>query len=169
MADELPPAPLSAYPTLKPGEPDFTLQGGNPRAIGLIVAWITEARADALAMPEGRDRDNLLVRATAAEEVLWQFQEYQKRGAVVDANEGQNPHTENSLDEKARLDLHDLRVRYAQKLSGMFSELTEMRETLLARGGFFVGEHDPLDHAWLGAIFQLKEMSRLVEPRRVMK
>jgi hypothetical protein len=185
------PAPLDAYSTAKPGEPTFTLQGGDPLAPLLVQLWVDGARALAGISPkpcgfvdrwiitcennqvdtESREAENLLRRATAAEEVMWDMVAYQKGLPSAGENPGQNPHGENlsDLDEKARLDLHDLRVRYAQKLSGFASELSDMREELLRRGGFFCGEHDPLDNVWLSAIWQLKEMNRLIEPRRLMQ
>lgn len=192
MPEPIPPAPLDAYVTAKPNEPTFTLQGGDPLAESLVILWVRYARACALgiaAQPEAtisrldqvaaenrldeqREADALLVRATAAEQVAWDMAAYKKGQLSANANSGQNPHAENSLDEIARLDLHDLRVRYAQKLSSFSAEVNEMCEELVKRG--FLNYEDSasgweMHNSFEGAVRQLRQMSNVVEPRRMMK
>jgi len=184
-----PVAPLDAYVTAEPDEPTFTLQGGDPLAPPLVRLWAYMARLRAgVLTPAGftqdwvegikevaashsvehneREQSNLLIRATAAEEVSWSMDEYQHQ---IPESDKPSKADETHLEEKAKLDLHDARVRYAQSISNMFSTLTDMRENLLQRGGFFCGEHDPIDEDWLAAIHLLKSLNKAVEPRRLMK
>lgn len=185
--ESAPVAPLDCYLTAKPDEPVFTLQGGDPLASPLVKLWASLARVQAGAIrgdadwiypcleaachPDNaldeRESNALLVRATAAEEVGWDMDSYRKGHVSAGEDAGQNPHGENSLDEKARLDLHDLRVRYAQKLSSFASELDDIYETLIARG--FIDPQGELDSLFFGSIATLKHMNKLVEPRRLMK
>jgi hypothetical protein len=90
-------APLDAYATAKPDEPVFTLQGGDPLAAPLVRLWAQLARlrtglGKGLWPPSFTDAENavlnhdvshdekesanLLLRATAAEEVSWAMDAY---------------------------------------------------------------------------------------------
>src|SRR5205085_1542980 len=119
----LPAAPLDAYVTAKPDEPTFTLQGGDPLAEPLVQLWAHLARvrtglltgdADwiypalkAACHPDSdlsgneREVNNLLLRATAAEEVSWAMRDY-CRGNTSSGKASPEIPAENSLDEKAR-------------------------------------------------------------------
>lgn len=183
---DIPVAPLDAYITARPDEPTFTLQGGDPLAEPLVKIWVGAARLragvsigdflqeavddlhaacvlDCLESNE-RERNNLLVRATAAEEVSWAMRDYRlgNTSAGVDQPTAAG---ENFLDEKARLDLHDLRVRFAQRLSGFFSEMSDMRTDL--KNASFLAEE--LDNQFEAAILLVRQISNTVEPRRLMK
>lgn len=184
MADKT--EPLDAYATAKPNEPTWTVQGGDPLGAPLLRIWALFARIQAGIIPEQGteyayeqilraannnppenefEEKELLVRATQTEQVSWNMDAY--RSGHTDAR----PETtsENSLDITARLELHDARVHIAQRVNNMVAELTEGRNVLLKLGGFFCGEHDPLDDDWLSIIAGLKQLNDLVEPRRLFK
>lgn len=169
-------APLDAYATAKPDEPVFTLQGGDPLAGPLVRLWACMARrragvagkipADDLTRittqhqaPNEREATNLLVRATAAEEVSWMMDSY-LRGEVQEKVEIEEV---DGLDDQARIDLHDFRVRSAQKLSDMVANLIEISDELHRRG-----HHDGVP-AMKRVAHQIKNIAGLVEPRRIMK
>jgi hypothetical protein len=184
MADKI--APLDAYITAKPNEPIWTVQGGDPLGGALLRIWALFARIQAdVIPPQGvnycfeqiltaankhppeneHERKELLIRATQTEYISWDMDAY--RSGYTDAR----PETpsENSLDVSARIDLHDARVRLAREISNMVGVLMEGREDLLKRGGFFCGEHDPLDADWLSLIVGLKGLNDLVDPRRLFR
>lgn len=146
-------APLDAYATAKPDEPTFTLQGGDPFAAPLVSLWAQLARIAAI--PEGSqrqadeavftgiqaartlrktvsesEREELLKRATLAEEVSWNMDAYRKRQAT-DA-EPETSGEKLSVDE--RLDLYDLRNFAAGRLNNAVSELAEIYERLQTAG-----------------------------------
>lgn len=177
-------APLDAYPTAKPDEPTFTLQGGDPLAAPLVGLWARLARAlcgmdiEPSATMLNLDRiiaqyqisdnereiDDLLTRATAAEQVMWSMEAYLKSGGS-DAEAEAKPAGENSLDTAARLDLHDWRVRYASTVSGMAGTLNDMRLDLLQRG-FLVAE-DENDNIMQATSLVLQQIFKALEPRRL--
>lgn len=175
-------APLDAYVTAKPDEPTFTLQGGDPLAAPLVRLWafFARRRAATVRIEEGifaelieagighrvehdeRERDNLLVRATAAEQVSWEMDSYSRGEINADV-----PTTaaDTHLTELQRIDLHDLRVRAAQKLNNFHSELIDMREAL-QRAGFT--DMEPLSDLKTAA-YNLRLLNEMIEPRRLMK
>lgn len=142
------PAPLDGYESAKPDEPLFPLQGGDPLGWVLTQLWANLARVRAgvisgdadwimAVLKVAKDEDvgsdvkeanNLLRRATAAEQLSWTMKDY-LTGRV--AAEGQTPLAENSLDELARLDVHDLRRRLAAKISNFRCELIEYMDKLI--------------------------------------
>lgn len=177
--------PLDAYETAKPDEPTFTLQGGDPLAARLVQFWAQLARLRAGVIPRSelaeayatncvadaiensvaddeREVRNLAVRATAAEEVSWAMQEYQKSQHGTDKpTEAADTH----LDELARIDLHDLKVRVAQGLSNIRGSAAEMVTALRAKG---FNDEDTLDN--LEILSDLaRDLNQIIEPRRIMK
>jgi hypothetical protein len=182
-------APLDAYTTAKPDEPTFTLQGGDPLAAPLVRAWAFLARrragvvrfeqgsfAELIEAPIGnsvaddeREKDNLLVRATAAEQVSWTMDAYRKGDHATDRpTEAADTH----LTELQRIDLHDLRVRVAQKLSNFRCEIEEMHEALTKAG--YVDVDDGVGNMIAmsdlkTAAYNLKLLNEMIEPRRMMK
>jgi hypothetical protein len=176
-------APLDAYATAKPDEPVFTLQGGDPLAAPLVRLWAQLARlrtglGKGLWPPSFTDAENavlnhdvshdekesanLLLRATAAEEVSWAMDAYVNGNRNSDVpTEAEDTH----LDELKRIDLHDVRVRVAQRLSNIASELTDL-DTVLRDAGY-IGP-------WPGTpvtetVRQLKKLNECIEPRRIFK
>jgi hypothetical protein len=175
-------APLDAYATAKPDEPTFTLQGGDPLAGPLVRIWAFLARRRAGAVrfadktfeetieaaignsvaDDERERDNLLLRATAAEKVSWEMDAYRRGDHSTDLpTEAADTH----LNELQRIDLHDLKVRAAQKLSSFRCELLEIQEAL-AKAGF---NDDEVLQRLGSASDALKALNEAVEPRRMMK
>lgn len=142
------PAPLDAYETAKPDEPVFTLQGGDPLAAPLVRLWALLARVrtevvrgdnDWIYPPleaalrasiahDERESNNLLLRATQAEEVSWEMDSYCK-GHAVEAQAERK-----TFDEFERLDIYDIRRRCASAISSFVSDLTLYKSTLVDRG-----------------------------------
>jgi hypothetical protein len=72
---------FDAIETAKPGEPIFTLQGGDPHAPPTILHWARLAREAAIGIDKREDAERLLRKASVAETVAWAMQDYQ-RGEV---------------------------------------------------------------------------------------
>jgi hypothetical protein len=180
------PAPLDAFETAKPDEPLFTLQGGDPLAAPLVQLWAMAARCRAGLIPadkfltkdtlngltnaairhsvagDERERDNLKVRATAAEEVSWAMDDYRNGHVGTDVpTEAADTH----LSELQRIDLYELKVRAAQKLSSFRSELREIREAL-EKAGLDMVLVPPMFEAVDRRLGLIKEA---IEPRRMFK
>lgn len=171
------PAPLDGFESAKPNEPIFTLQGGDPLAAPLVVLWaqlarvradITQGDADWIyplflaanresVSHDPKEIENLLVRASAAEQVAWSMDEYRK-------GVSQETSSDQSLDELDRLDIYDLRRRYASLISNFFSEMSEYRERLVALEFIEVGGQ--LWNAIEGEILSLRTIHKMIEPRR---
>lgn len=163
-ADGLPatkeqPSALDGYERAKPGEPIFTLQGGDPIAVEMVKLYISKRRQRALDMDEGREAEAELVRCSEAERTLWAMQNYLAGRAQVDAQE----QSERS-DEPEAVDLFDCRVRAANKLNEMRGELNEIGIELKRRG-FTVQSDAPL----YSALDLLEDMKDLIEPRRLFR
>ncbi len=76
------PGPFDGFATAKPGEPIFTLQGGDPIAARLVHLWAWRARKIAIReMGDTPKGQALLLRAREAEKVAWSMEEY-LRGEV---------------------------------------------------------------------------------------
>lgn len=70
-----------AIETLKPGEPVFPLQGGDPLAPLCVMIWAWKARKLARTLDrdiDAKEIDRLLRKATSAEEVAWAMRDYQR-------------------------------------------------------------------------------------------
>lgn len=79
-----------AIETLKPGEPVFPLQGGDPLGPVSVMFWAWKARKLARTLDPDKDAKEiarLLRKASAAEEVAWAMRDYQKGGPNPDAIE----------------------------------------------------------------------------------
>jgi hypothetical protein len=175
-------APLDAYATAKPDEPVWTAQGGDPLAPPLLRLWALMARVRAgepfagslVQWAEGvkevaehhsvaddeREAANLLVRATATEEISWAMDEYARGHHSVDQpTEAQDTH----LSELQRIDLHELKIKVAQKLSAYHSEMSELRTALKAAGFEDIGVLTAM-----GVVTgDLRVLSDRIEPRRL--
>lgn len=142
----MPDEPLDAYPTAKPGESTFTLQGGDPLAAPLVRLWAQLARIQAgvkysfvvnedvlsiaqRATPEtDAEKEELLLRATSAEELSWDMDNYR-------AGRREEPETASeNLPVPERIDLFDLRTFAASRVSNAIAELKEIAERLKAAG-----------------------------------
>jgi hypothetical protein len=180
--DALIPPPLDAYETLKPDEPGWTVQGGDPLGGPLLRIWAAFTRLRAGVITPGavntvfeeiraaanrhppeneRERDGLLIRATRTEEVSWNMDVYLKGEAKF---EEQLHEADDEPDALARIDLHDYRVRAVSKINNAVAELVEIDEEL-AKRDFDAGGMPIID----GIIAELKALSDAIEPRRIMK
>lgn len=180
------PAPLDAFETAKPNEPIWTVQGGDPLGPPLLRLWAVLARlragrplttgslsawldgvrevAESHSVADSeRESSNLLVRATATEEISWAMDDY-ARGDHGQSVAQPAAAAETHLDELERIDLHDLRVRAVQRINNMAAELTEIDSALAAHG--FTDARCGNVHM---IISELKNLTAVVEPRRMMK
>lgn len=170
------PAPLDAYETAKPNEPVFTLQGGDPLSAPLVRLWalLARVRADILrgdsdwvhppieaALRSGvshdpREVNNLLLRASQAEQVSWEMDSYAKGEASEEQVERKD------VDEFERLDIYDIRRRCASAISAFVSDLTTYKEALIERGFMEKELADLVD----GGIVVVKSISAEIEVKR---
>lgn len=148
-----------AIETLKPGEPVFPLQGGDPLAPLCVMVWVWKARKMARTLDPDDDKKEikrLLKKASAAEEVAWAMRDYQKGGAD---DEEFNPDVIESYGGAAPEKHGDwlpgivAGVRHLQEASAAFHDATQ---------------HLPDDQAraLLGAVETIKEISSLYQPKR---
>ncbi len=157
-----------AIETAKPGEPLFSLQGGDRFAPDCVLLWAQLARAAAidcfaLAAAETSKRkaeklttegDKLSRKATAAEEVAWAMQEYQRGDIAVpvaEADEG---------DEVQRSEIAALSA-ICDRIYNSEAELTEAADTLQKIGG-----HDVATSKLRDAAIAAGQAVRAAEPRR---
>lgn len=173
----MPDEPLDAYVTAKPGEPTFSLQGGDPLAPALVRLWAQLARVQCgiisptavdcnevinnavhkAELPSVSEQADLQLRATKAEELSWDMDAYLK------GQSGAEPETSGEkLSVPERLDLFDVRVRMAAKISESLSVINDMRE-IVEDAGF----RDPLFYANISSIMSMLKVSyNLVQPKR---
>lgn len=175
-------APLDAYVTAKEGEPTWTVQGGDPLGGPLLRIWAAFARlragvitpgavntvfeeirnaASRNMVPSEREQESVLIRATKTEEVSWDMDTYRSGRALVNETEVVK---DDSPEELARIDLHDYRVRSAQKINDMVANLLEIDEEL-AKRGFDAGGMPIISVL----VAELQATSEAIEPRRMMK
>lgn len=70
-----------AHDTAKPGEPTFTLQGGDPLAPAALMHYADLVRTDARKAGTQKGVRAGLQRAAACEEIAWSFEDYQSAGS----------------------------------------------------------------------------------------
>lgn len=175
-ADGLPstkehPSALDGYERAKPGEPFFTLQGGDPLGIKHTRNYIDERRGLAIAAQrqahERKDERAVkiaeaeLARCTEAERTLWAMQEYLRTGQVAEMPQEAEEQAEQTLE---AIDLHDYRVRAAGRLSNMEAELIEIGEELRKRG-FDIPKYGAIENIAKSYLAPIRE---IIEPRRMM-
>lgn len=171
------PAPLDAYETAKPNEPIFTLQGGDPLSAPLIRLWALLARvrtevvrgdSDWIYPPleaalrastahDPRESNNLLLRASQAEQVSWEMDSYRKGEGSAELQAERK-----TIDEFERLDIYDIRRRCASAISTFVSDLTTYKKALVERE--FMSEElaDLID----GGITVVKSIGTEIEIKR---
>lgn len=71
-------ANYDAHATAKPGEPTFTLQGGDPLAPKTLMFYADQVRSEARKAGNARGVRAGLQRAAACEEIAWSFEDFQK-------------------------------------------------------------------------------------------
>lgn len=173
------PAPLDAYETAKPGEPIWTVQGGDPLGGPLLRVWAVFARIQAHTIPEQGveyvfkqiltaannnppenedEKKELLIRALETEQISWSMDEYRKGHAVEMQKEIKR------INEFDRLDIYDIRRRCASLISNFFSELNDYREELI-KHNWLMAESE-LDNEIAGSILALRAIHKQIEIRR---
>lgn len=170
------PAPLDAYETAKPDEPIFTLQGGDPLAAPLVRLWAYLARVRAglrgdvswidtplyAAKQSGVEHDeeqcrDLLIRATAAEQISWHMDGY-RRGEITLISELKE------ITDFNKLDIYDIRRRCSSCITNFFSAMDEYRTELIARG--FMEAESELDNSIQASILALRSIDSHIEIKR---
>lgn len=175
------PGPFDGMENAKPGEPVFTLQGGDPLAAPLVQIWADFARvragiisADAcgasyakLAGIAAREqagqhkREELLIRATEAEAIGWEMDAYRKGEKVVEkVTESYSGHIESEESkEKAK------RVRSLHDLAQQLEEAKfYANETALALDQ--LGEFPDLPERLRSAIREVDAVAVAIRPKR---
>jgi hypothetical protein len=151
---------LDAHPTLREGEPHFTLQGGDELSPPLVLLWAKGARALAETLPDDSLKQrNLLIRATAAEEMAWAMQAYQKgheAQAEVEPTVGYN-------DAVFVIDVYSVRKALSTCCSASESNLLELVEKLQ------VFEHDEQETLFYASGFHDIENARQLLRRASVK
>lgn len=72
------PGSYDAIETAKPGEPLFPIQGGDPFGPPTVLHWASLARKAGIACEDEKEAKHLLQKATDAETIAWQMQDYQR-------------------------------------------------------------------------------------------
>lgn len=174
------PGPFDGFEHAKPGEPIFTLQGGDPLGAPLVMAWAALARIRALGLsadlpiferacaiaaahpaPE-RKRDELLLRATEAENVAWAMDEYRTGHTPVRETRASYNERDESEDARAALDRARLVKRAEDKLHNALAEASDQADALEKLGDADEGALRMIRQA----VLLLKEAAEIVAPKR---
>lgn len=130
-----------AIETLKPGEPVFPLQGGDPHAPACVMHWAGLERAAAQKLVDQaatekskRKREKLLAeakrlrgKANNAEEVAWEMQEYQRgEQAAADAA----PKSYGGVEHDAERDLIAILSSICDHIYNSVAEMTDAADAL---------------------------------------
>lgn len=155
------PGDYDALERAKPGEPIFTLKGGDPFAPATIIFWADLARRAGLAEDHQGRAFKLLNKASSAEYSAWAFQAYYRgEGAEVVA-EQKRYESEDVTDRNVIL------ARAAERLNNALAEALTVAESLdgLSEEPFLRHERNMIRRA----VADLKEVSAAIEPRRHMR
>lgn len=149
------PAALDGYERAKPDEPIFTLQGGDELAIKAVKYYISKRREAAVRLPSGDKRDAELLRCREAEKQLFRMEEYLKNYEVIDEL------AERPIEPRL-IELHDVLIWAAGRVSNSFSELNSIWEKL---NQINYSDNDALEHINC-SITDLRSLYNKLEPRR---
>lgn len=153
------PGTMDAIETAKPGEPLFTLQGGDPLAPTTIMFWANLARTAALAERNRDKAHHMLRKASIAEAVAWAFQDYQR---------GEGDEAEAAAEAAAAAiagdELKAALAKLADKLHNALAEANDVAEALGGLGTF----EDPIRRIGEAVLF-LKRAANDIEPRRHLR
>jgi hypothetical protein len=148
-----------AIETLKPGEPVFPLQGGDPLAPFCVIIWAWKARKLARTLDPDKDAkeiERLLRKASAAEEVAWAMRDYQRGGDLPPAIEEAPVQSYGGIVPAAK----------GAWLPGIVAGVRHLNEAVAAFSD--AAEHLPPDQgrALLGIVEAVKAASAKYQPRR---
>jgi hypothetical protein len=154
------PGPFDGFARAKPGEPIFTLQGGDPFGAPLVLLWtdLERRRASGLLMdqdfiirtvekiarlvedevcePIAPDKERaMLLRATEAERIAWAMQEY-FRGDIGAADErpARTMGGETSAEAEASLDRAQMQTRAGRTLDNALAEANDVANLIAPQG-----------------------------------
>ncbi|WOF43804.1 hypothetical protein KNJ79_02235 [Sphingopyxis indica] len=144
----------------KPGEPIFTLQGGDPFAPPTILHWAGLARAAGLQSADKAEAARLLRKAASAEEAAWAFVDYQK-GAEPLA--GSRASYSGAEDDDRKLEIAGL-AAVADHIYNAVAHLADAADGLKA-----LQACPEAEVALREALEPINEAVRAVEPRRHLR
>lgn len=122
------PGPLDAFETLKPDERHFTVQEFDPLSVATVKYWAQLARAEGLKLQdEGKlvEAVDLLKRATAAEELAWDFEARQKGHAELKEHDQEAHAGESKEDAEWRLAHFNLLTHVIERLHNSIAEVND--------------------------------------------
>ncbi len=153
------PGTFDAIETAKPGEPIFTLQGGDQFSPATICYWAQLARKHALTIENQEEARHLLTKASVAEQVAWAMQEYQRgfRPEERKAEIAADLAAVNADEERAAM------ARLSDKLYNAIAEVHDVREAL--RKKYDHGGSEAVAHCSL-ALNHIERAVAQIEPRR---
>lgn len=147
-----------ALETAKPDEPIFVLQGGDPFAPATIRFWAGLQRDAAMRTPSRDERMAMAAKATNAEVVSWDMEDYQ-RGELTTA--APKPKGYGGVEpDAARAGIARLSM-LADRVYNAIAELSEVGDALAAMGGHAAAELKLRD-----AAIAAGDGVKLIEPRR---
>lgn len=152
------PGEYDAFETLKPGEPFFLLQGGDPLTPATILHWADLARTAARKEDKPDRAAALFKKAAHAELVAWGMGEYQ-RGGDYDAHQRQL-----ALDEATMaVDDNVVLARGCDRIYNALAEALDLADSpVMAR---HLKERGRLR----AAAEMLRGVAKAIEPRRHMQ
>lgn len=173
-----------AHETLRPNEPPFTVQGGDPLGPQAVQFWADLARSTGRAILRGAtvrveiefkivgeddaftpseaqmvEADSLFRKASAAEKVVWAMQDYQRGDGEVD----DAPHYSSDLgeDAAAALDARKALIKMSGALHNGLAIAFEVAERLTA-----MNQHPEQDVAIREACETLRIAAGTIDPRK---
>lgn len=140
----------------KPGEPLFTVQGGDPFGPATVLHWANLARTAGMVATNQEAATKLIKKAGAAEEVAWAMQAYQRGDQPVEEVRA-------TYIDQAGVGPEDsvVAARAADKLYNSIAEIAEVVETLAAKR-----LHPEAEVMLREAADRIREAGEAIEPRR---
>lgn len=141
----------------KPGEPLFTIQGGDRFGPDTVLHWADLARTAGRQEPNPEAAAKLLKKASAAEEVAWAMRSYQRNEQPDDAQRAtySDPEPGTTPEQSAAA------ARSADRLYNSTSEITGVVETLATQR-----MHPDAEVMLREALDLIRQATWQIEPRR---
>lgn len=149
------PGEYDAFETAKPGEPIFTLQGGDIHAPATIEFWADLHRTAGRKEPKAELRTKMLRKATRAEEQAWIFRDYYAGRSIEEVAQAKRFESEDITDANV------IRARHVDRLNNAVAEIVAAADAMVELG--LVAEAIRLRQSADIA----REISGLIEPRRL--